>query len=244
MLDRMRPSAVINAAAYTAVDRAESEPQAAARANSSGPARIADWCARVEVPLVHVSTDYVFDGDKGAPYVETDETNPTGVYGATKRDGEAAVLAAGGLAVILRTSWVYAASGKNFVLTMLAAARARPSLRVVADQIGCPTATPDLGRVILSIVDRLVAAPDPALSGIYHAAGRGSTSWHGLAVAALGCAGLTTPVEPIATSDWPTPARRPADSRLDCGKLESVFGLRLPPWETSLAAVVGDATRG
>jgi dTDP-4-dehydrorhamnose reductase len=244
VLEEAAPSLVINAAAYTAVDRAESEPDAARRANAEGPGLIAAWCAAAGAPLIHVSTDYVFDGTKGAPYVETDPTSPTGVYGRTKRDGEDAVLGAGGLAIVLRTSWVYAATGRNFVLTMLNAARARPSLRVVADQIGCPTATPDLAAAILAVAEQLEIDADPALAGIYHAAGEGETSWHGLAVAALECAGLATPVEPIATADWPTPARRPADSRLDCGKLAAVFGLRLPPWRDSLAAVVGDAIRG
>lgn len=244
LLDAARPSVVVNAAAYTAVDRAESEPDAARRANTDGPALLAGWCAREGVPLIHVSTDYVFDGAKGAPYVETDATSPTGVYGRTKRDGEDAVLEAGGLAVVLRTSWVYAATGKNFVLTMLNAARTRPSLRVVADQIGCPTASHDLAEAILTIAHRLAETPDPDLGGLYHAAGGGETSWHGLAVAALECAGLTTPVEPIATADWPTPARRPMDSRLECLKLESAFGIRLPLWRESLAAVVSDAIAG
>ena len=239
LLDAARPDIVVNAAAYTAVDRAESEPAAAARANCDGPEQLARWCSRAGVPLIHVSTDYVFDGAKGAPYVEDDPTNPTGVYGRSKRDGENAVLASGGLSVVVRTSWVYAATGKNFVLSMLAAARQRPALRVVADQIGCPTAAPDLAQALLAIAQRLRDDAKPAPGGLYHAAGTGSTSWHGLAVEALRLARLGTPVEPIATADWPTPARRPADSRLDCGKLETVFGLRLPPWPQSLAAVVG-----
>jgi dTDP-4-dehydrorhamnose reductase len=238
LLDAAAPVAVVNAAAYTAVDRAESDAEAAMRANASGPALLATWCARAGVPLVHVSTDYVFDGLKGAPYVETDPTNPTGVYGRSKLDGETEVLASGARAIVLRTSWVYAARGQNFVLTMLKAARARPSLRVVGDQIGCPTAAPDLARAILAVLAR---ANEAGWGGLYHAAGSGETSWHGLAVATLARAGLTTPVERIATADWPTPARRPPDSRLDCGKLAADFGVVLPEWRTSLNAVVDDA---
>ncbi len=248
LLDAVAPSLVINAAAYTAVDKAESEPDAATRANATGPGLIAQWCARAGVKLIHISTDYVFDGTKGAPYVEEDATSPTGVYGSTKLAGEQAVLASGAQAIILRTSWVYSATGKNFVLTMLNAARKTNSLRVVADQRGCPTAADDLAMTILDISDRLMSNGwDAALGGVYHAAGRGETTWHGLASAVFDRAaqhGLARPdVAPIATADWPTPARRPADSRLDCGKLERLFGLRLPPWQESVARTV-DATFG
>jgi len=241
-LDRVRPALVINAAAYTAVDRAETEPEAAARANQSGPGLIARWCAAQGVPLIHVSTDYVFDGAKGAPYVETDAPNPTGVYGATKLAGEREVLASGARAVVLRTSWVYGASGKNFVLTMLNARAKTDRLRVVADQIGCPTATPDLAAAILGVAARIEAGWREEYAGVFHAAGSGATSWHGLASAVFEEAarhGVTPPtVEPIATADWPTPAQRPADSRLDCGKLARVFGVTLPPWRDSLKAVI------
>ncbi len=242
----IRPKLVINAAAYTAVDRAESEAAAAARANHTGPGELARICAAAGVPLIHVSTDYVFDGTKGAPYVETDPTSPTGVYGRTKRDGEAAVLAAGN-AIVLRTSWVYAATGKNFVLTMVNAARksgAQPAqLRVVADQRGCPTAAADLAAAIVAIGTRILTDGfDPAWSGIYHAAGSGETTWHGLATAVFEhSAGLrlTPPVvTPIATADWPTPARRPLDSRLDCAKLSGTFGVRLPDWREALDRVI------
>ena len=237
------PALVVNAAAYTAVDKAESDTDAAYRANRDGPAALARWCAGASVPLIHVSTDYVFDGLKGAPYQEDDPTSPTGVYGASKLAGEQAVLAAGGRALVLRTSWVYAASGKNFVLTMLNAARKTDRLRVVADQFGCPTAAPDLAAAILAIADRVLAGEwDEAWGGIYHACGSGATSWHGLACAAFEAAarrGLRAPtVTPIATADWPTPARRPPDSRLDCGKLARVFGVSLPDWRASVSRVV------
>jgi dTDP-4-dehydrorhamnose reductase len=239
------PTLVINAAAYTAVDAAETDADAAARANHTGPARLAALCAAAGVPLIHVSTDYVFDGAKGAPYVETDPTAPQGVYGATKLAGEQAVLASGARAVILRTSWVYAPSGRNFVRTMLNAGRTRDVLRVVADQKGCPTTAIDLAAAILAISDRILADGwRDDFGGIFHAAGSGETTWHGLACATFAAAAARAPgtkiptVEPIATADWPTPAKRPADSRLDCAKLEQVFGLRLPPWQDGLARTI------
>lgn len=246
LLARLAPSLIVNAAAYTAVDKAESEPEAAARANAEGPALLAAYCARAGIPLIHVSTDFVFDGNKGAPYLETDPPSPTSVYGRTKRAGEQAVLASGARAIVLRTAWVYAAVGRNFVLTMLNAARRTDQLRVVADQIGCPTATTDLAGVILAIADRIAAEGwKPEFGGLFHAAGSGSASWHGLAEAVFAAAaplgGPQATVTPIATADWPTPVRRPPDSRLDCGKLERVFGLRLPDWRISLAATVAAA---
>ncbi len=243
---QVRPALVINAAAWTAVDAAEAEPEAAARANHSGPGLLAVACRKAGAGLIHVSTDYVFDGLKGAPYTEVDPTSPTGVYGATKLAGEQAVLAAHPGAVILRTSWVYATAGKNFVLTMLNAARRAPRLRVVADQIGCPTNADDLAAAALAVADRMLAG-GAAYGGIYHAAGYGQTSWHGLATAIFEEAGQwgwnQPPVDPIATADWPTPARRPPDSRLDCGKLADVFGVRLPQWRRSLAEAVAAICR-
>jgi dTDP-4-dehydrorhamnose reductase len=237
------PALVVNAAAYTAVDRAETEPEAALRANRDGPAALAAYCGEAGIPLIHVSTDYVFDGLKGAPYVETDPTNPTGVYGASKLAGEQAVLAACKRAIILRTSWVYAATGHNFVLTMLKAGARTDHLRVVADQIGCPTAAPDLADVILRIAARIRERGwDDRYAGLFHAAGAGWTSWHGLATAVFEEAarhGRAVPVvEPIATADWPTPVRRPPDSRLDCTRLAETFGLILLPWRNSLSKVI------
>jgi dTDP-4-dehydrorhamnose reductase len=237
-----RPELVINAAAWTAVDAAEAAPAEAARANKSGPRLVAAWCAAHEVPLIHISTDYVFDGLKGAPYVETDPTSPTGVYGATKLAGEAAVREADPQAVILRTSWVYAEQGKNFVLTMLNAAKRAPRLRVVADQLGCPTNADDLAAAALRVGDRLLAGEDMGLGGIYHAAGQGETSWHGFAVAIFEEAARfgwpAPPVDAILTQDWPTPARRPADSRLACDKLAAIFGVTMPHWRPSLARAI------
>lgn len=249
LLDAARPALVINAAAHTAVDRAETEPHAAMRANRDGPAVLAAYCAGASIPLIHVSTDYVFDGAKAAPYVETDATNPTGVYGASKLAGEQAVLAVCPQAIILRTSWVYAARGRNFVLTMLNLGRTRDHLRVVADQTGCPTAADDLAAAILGIADILARDGwQPRFAGVFHAAGSGSTTWHGLATAvfdAAGAFGAPVPkVEAITTAEFPTPARRPAESRLDCDKLEQVFGLRLPPWRDGLARTIASIFAG
>jgi len=235
------PWLVINAAAYTAVDAAEEDAEAAARANRDGPALLAELCAQTGAQLIHISTDYVFDGLKGAPYVETDPTSPTGVYGTTKLAGEQAVLAALPRALVLRTSWVYAPTGRNFVRTMLNAAKKTDRLRVVADQRGCPTTAADLAKAILAIAER-VATGQSAPGGIYHAAGSGWTTWHGLACATFLEAsrhGAPVPaVDAISTADWPTPAGRPPDSRLDCGKLARTFGLRLPDWRVSLGRTV------
>ncbi len=239
VISETKPSLVVNAAAYTAVDAAETDAEAAMRANRDGPARLAEICRRDGVRFIHVSTDYVFDGNKGSPYQETDQTAPTGVYGATKLAGEQAVLLALPDAIILRTAWVYSATGKNFVRTMLNAARKMDRLRVVADQRGCPTTAHDLAVAILQI-----AALPPSPGGIFHAAGSGWTTWHGLAVAVFEEAarhgGPNPTVEAIATADWPTPAKRPADSRLDCALLEEKFGIRLPEWRPSLARTIDE----
>ncbi len=241
--ERAAPALVVNAAAYTAVDAAESHAEAAKAGNHTGPLQLASLCAGRDIPFIHVSTDYVFDGAKGEPYLESDPTNPTGVYGATKRDGEVAIMQSGARAIILRTAWVYAAHGKNFARTMLNAARKTNTLRVVADQRGTPTAASDLAAAILFIADLIL---DDAwyddYKGIYHATNGGETTWHGFATEIFEIAaplGLAAPtVTPIATADWPTPARRPADSRLDCTKLLNRFGYRLPPWREPLVPIV------
>ena len=243
-----QPSLVVNAAAYTAVDAAELDQPAAMRANHEGPALLAALCRDAGVALIHVSTDYVFDGRKGAPYVETDPTSPQCVYGATKLAGEQAVLGSGAQAIVMRTSWVYSATGKNFVRTMLNAARRLQDqgggrLRVVADQRGCPTSADELAEAILNISATILADGWQArYGGVVHAAGTGATTWHGLAMAAFEAAtrhGRPMPeVDAITTADYPTPAPRPADSRLDCARLEQVFGQRLPPWRDSVDPVV------
>ena len=238
-----KPDLVINAAAYTEVDAAETNQEAAKKGNHTGPERLAQLCAAAEIPLIHISTDYVFDGVKGEPYVETDPTNPTTVYGLTKRDGENAMLATGCKVVILRTSWVYAPYGKNFVRTMLNAAQKMPVLRVVADQRGTPTAAPDLARALLDIARKISDDGwNDTYRGIFHATNAGETTWHGFAVAIFEqVAELGQPipqVDTITTADWPTPARRPADSRLDCARLTQIFGLSMPHWLQSLQQIL------
>jgi dTDP-4-dehydrorhamnose reductase len=241
-LTATRPWLVVNAAAYTAVDAAESNAEAADRANHTGPATLAEYCTGAGIPLIHISTDYVFDGDKGSPYLETDPTHPAGVYGASKRAGELAVLGAGAHAIILRTAWVYSAHGKNFARTMLNAARKTNALRVVADQKGTPTAAGDLASAILDIAALLELGWKPNYRGIFHATNAGETSWHGFAEAIFAAAqeaGLQPPaLTAIRTADWPTPAKRPADSRLDCSKLALTFGVKLPPWQVSVPPIV------
>ena len=240
---RYRPAFVVNAAAWTAVDAAETEVAAATRANETGPALLAAACAAQGIGLIHVSTDYVFAGDKGAPYVESDPISPRTMYGATKAAGEAAVLAADPQAIIVRTAWVYSAHGRNFVRTMIAAGAKNPKLRVVGDQRGNPTSSDDLADAILAIIARIEETGwRAAYPGIYHATAQGETTWHGLAVATLEEAarhGQKMPeMEAIRTQDWPTPAERPQDSRLDCTKLKQVFGVSLPDWRQSVVRTV------
>ena len=234
---RLTPDIVVNAAAYTAVDRAESDQDAAWRANHAGPARLAELCAQASVKLIHLSTDYVFDGRKPAPYVEDDRTGPTGVYGASKLAGERAVRDLLPDAIILRTAWVYSPAGRNFLLTMLNAARRTDELRVVADQVGCPTLASDLAEAIVQII-----AHPQWRGGTYHAAGSGAVSWHGFAQAIFDRAaqhGLRRPrVAPLSTAEWPTPATRPANSRLDCSLLRATFGVTLPDWRASVDRTV------
>jgi dTDP-4-dehydrorhamnose reductase len=238
LITAVAPRAVINAAAYTAVDRAEREPTAATTLNRDAPAAIAAACAGCGLPLIHFSTDYVFDGALNRPYVETDPTGPTSVYGASKLAGEQAVTAAGGPAITLRTAWVYSAHGTNFVKTMLALAVARDEISVIADQIGCPTWARDCADAALLAVDALAHAPD--LAGVYHVSGDGDATWADLAAAVFDESGRrggpTARVRPISTEEYPTPAKRPANSRLDCGKIEAALAWRRRPWRESLAA--------
>ncbi|WP_341909411.1 dTDP-4-dehydrorhamnose reductase [Ferrovibrio terrae] len=234
---------VVNAAAYTAVDRAESEPDLAFAINRDGAAAVAEVCVRNKLPLIHVSTDYVFDGSKTGPYREDDPCNPQGAYGRSKLAGEQAVLAALPQAVILRTAWVHSPFGANFVRTMLRLSAERDSLRVVADQHGSPSYAPDLAAAVLTMAQRLMAAPsDAALSGIFHLAGSGATTWHGLASEIMAVAGSlggrSVPVEAITTADYPTPAKRPANSVLDTSKIAAVYGIRMPPWQDGVRRCV------
>ena len=237
LLAEASPSAVINAAAYTTVDRAEREAQTAFAVNRDAPAAMARSCAARGLPLVHFSTDYVFDGTLDRPYVETDSTGPTSVYGASKLAGEQAVTAAGGSAIILRTAWVYSAHGTNFVKTMLRLAADRDEVSVVVDQVGRPTWARDVARAALLAVDGL--RRDPALTGLYHLSGPDDASWADLAAEIFALSarrgGPTAQVRPITSDEYPTPARRPANSRLDCGKIEAALPWRSRPWRDSLA---------
>jgi dTDP-4-dehydrorhamnose reductase len=234
------PRAIVNAAAYTAVDKAEAEPTLAMAVNRDGAGALAAAAARLGVPFIHVSTDYVFDGRKQAPYREEDAPSPLGAYGRSKLEGEAAVRAACPAADILRTAWVYSPFGQNFVTTMLRLAATREKVQVVDDQCGAPTAAGDLAFAVLDLVERLTAqrGADRVAGDIYHLTGAGETTWYGFAGAIFaGWArrGHRAPVlEPITTAQYPTAARRPANSRLDCSKIARVFGLRLPPWQNSL----------
>lgn len=238
LIATIAPVAVINAAAYTAVDRAETEVDAAMALNRDAPAAMARACAARGLPFIHFSTDYVFAGEGDRAYVETDRTGPTGVYGASKLAGEQAVAAAGGAAITLRTAWVYGVHGQNFVKTMLRLAADRDEIAVVADQVGCPTWSRDDAEAALLAVDHLTR--DPGLAGLYHLAGAGETSWAGLAEAVFAESarrgGPTARVRPITTADYPTPARRPANSRLNCNKIEATLPWRCRPWRDSLAA--------
>ncbi len=227
-----RPALVVNAAAYTKVDLAEADIDAARRGNEIGPGVVARACAAEDVPLIHVSTDYVFDGTKAGAYVENDPIAPLGVYGRTKAAGEAAVRGALSHHVILRTSWLYGAFGHNFLKTMLRLASERDELRVVADQRGCPTSTRDLADAILQIAPRLTARE--TVWGTYNFAGSGATTWHGFATRIVAAqaplTGRRPTVVPITTPEFPTPARRPANSELDCGLFATTFGFGGRPW--------------
>ena len=233
------PAVVVNGAAHTAVDRAESEPGVAAALNRDAPEHLARACAAVGVPLIHISTDYVYDGDKTGPYLETDPVAPLNVYGLTKLAGERIVQATTPRHVILRTSWVYSPRRVNFVRTMLRLGAERPELGVVADQHGCPTAAADIAGAILAIAARLNGETPVEAFGVFHLCGSGATTWHGFAAALFALAarhGAPSPrLRAIATSDYPTPARRPRNSVLDTTRLKTVYGIELPPWPNSLA---------
>jgi dTDP-4-dehydrorhamnose reductase len=229
-------SAVINAAAYTDVDRAESEEAKALAINGEAPARLAAATSRLSIPLVHISTDYVFDGRKGAPYVETDSPSPLNAYGRTKLAGEQGVAAGNPRHLILRTSWVYSPFRRNFVRTILRLASERDRLTIVADQRGCPTAAQDVANVCLSLALRCASSRDSGPYGLYHFAGGGDATWHEFAKTIVELARLPRSIEivPIGTEDYPTPAKRPTDSRLDCAALDRDFCIKPRPWREAL----------
>jgi len=226
----LQPDLVVNAAAYTAVDKAESERDLAFAVNATAPRVLAEEAKRIGAMLVHYSTDYVFDGEKASPYVEGDPPRPINVYGESKLAGEQAIQASGCRHLILRTSWVYGPRGKNFLLTILRLAKERPELRVVDDQVGAPTSSLAIARATPQLLAK-------GAQGLYHMTAGGETSWCGFARAILKGAGLATPVIAIRTEDYPTPARRPRNSRLDCSRLKSDTGVALESWEAQLAEV-------
>ena len=247
-----RPALVVNAAAYTAVDRAESEPDAAMAPNAHGAAHLASAAAASGVPIIHLSTDYVFDGTLGRPYREDDPVRPLGAYGRSKAAGEGRVRAATDDHVILRTSWIHAPYGANFVRTMLRLAADRDEVRVVADQRGRPTYAPDVAAAILVVARRLLSDRDRALRGTFHLAGTGEATWADLAEAVFDASrergGPTASVARIRTADYPTPAARPADSRLDTSRFEATFDHALPDWrdgvQRCVAALAADRRTG
>ncbi|HEV7877801.1 dTDP-4-dehydrorhamnose reductase [Bradyrhizobium sp.] len=235
---RERPNIVVNTAAYTAVDNAETEPALARAINALGAEHVARACAAHSIPIIHISTDYVFDGTKTGAYVEDDPTGPTNVYGHTKLEGERRVAKACEQHLILRTAWLHSRWGANFVKTMLRLAATQPGISVVDDQSGSPTYAPDLARIVIAATARIAADPAGVRWGIYHAAGAGETTWFGFAREVFRCAaeyGLPVPdVTAIATSAYPTPTRRPANSRLNCDKLRLALGLELPDWRAGV----------
>lgn len=248
----VRPRWIVNPAAYTAVDKAESEPELAYAINAEAVRVMGEEARAIGAGVIHFSTDYVFPGTGTAPYVEADETAPVSVYGASKLAGEKLLAESGAEHMIFRTSWVYGAHGKNFLLTILKAARERERLRVVADQHGAPTWSRDLGRMTAHVIGRVEEAAagrdlNEAMrefNGVYHAAGAGETTWHGFAVEAVRREHERQPrvrlaeMDAISTAEYPTPARRPANSRLNCGKLAATFAWKMMDWRGSLLEVM------
>jgi len=257
---KTKPDWIVNPAAYTAVDKAESEPDLAYAINAEAPRAMGESAAELGIPVIHFSTDYVFYGAGTVPWRESDEPEPLGAYGASKLAGERALASSGAAHLIFRTSWVYSSRGKNFLLTILRLAQEREELRIVDDQYGAPTWSRDLARLIVQVMDRVsvrAAAADTSLQqsvravqGIYNAADSGVTTWFGFAREFLGLFAEARPdaklarLVPIPSSQYPTAAKRPANSRLDCSRLREVFGFTMPTWQESLAAVMGEVLRG
>jgi dTDP-4-dehydrorhamnose reductase len=232
------PDVIISSAAYTAVDKAESETDLAQAINGDGPGELARIAAELNIPILHLSTDYVFAGDKDGIYTESDTPAPGSVYGKTKLSGEEQITATTPNHVILRTAWVYSPFGNNFVKTMLRLGETRDEINVVADQNGCPTYAPEIARALLTIAQRVVADNDAGLRGTFHLTGQGETTWAGFAEAIFAGSkdrgGKLVKVNRITTLDYPTPAKRPANSRLSSEKLAAIYDLRLDPWHVSL----------
>ena len=237
-----RPDVIISAAAYTAVDKAETEKELAFAVNALGAGEVAKVAGELSVPIIHLSTDYVFDGQIPAPYAEEDTVGPLSVYGASKLEGERRVGQATLNHAIFRTAWIYSPYGKNFLKSMLQLAETRDEVCVVADQLGCPTSALDIAQALLVAAGRLRESADPHLRGVFHMAATGEASWAEFAEEifrlAEGYGRRSVRVRPITTAEYPTSARRPANSRLSTGKLEQVHGLRLPDWRVSLASTM------
>ncbi|MGV1836884.1 dTDP-4-dehydrorhamnose reductase [Rhizobium rhizogenes] len=246
VLERHRPSIIVNPAAYTAVDRAESEKEQAMAVNAAAPGVLARWAAENGAYLVHYSTDYVFDGTKADAYVETDPVNPQSVYGESKWLGEEVVRSSGARHAILRTSWVYGHHGNNFLKTILRLAQERSSLNIVADQIGAPTSAALIADVTRRVVEFISSPEAPDVSGTYHLSAQGNTSWHGYAEQIVrealaknfNLALQPDALKPITTAEYPTPAKRPQNSRLNCAKLMDCFDLPLPAWQEGVNDVI------
>ncbi len=242
IISKSNISAVINAAAYTAVDKAESEPDIAFNVNQKGPANLAASCRNQGIPLIHISTDYVFDGSKTDAYIETDPVSPVGVYGKSKAAGEGDVRKILAEHIILRTAWLCSEHGNNFVKTMIRLGQERDEIGVVADQYGCPTFAPDIAEAILDIVGQIAKKNDIAW-GTYHYCGKGVTTWYEFAKKTLELAGEYTGLKvqhivPLTTEEYPTPAKRPANSELDCTRIQNIFNIFPKQWQDSLSDLV------
>lgn len=234
---------LVNAAAYTQVDRAETEQDLAYAVNRDGPANLAEICSKLAIPLIHISTDYVFDGKKGSPYIETDPVAPLGVYGKSKEEGECAIRSRLNHHIIIRTAWLYGFYGYNFVKTIIRLGKEKDSLRVVSDQYGSPTCAEDLANAILTVASTIKTHFNTIHWGTYHYCGRGITTWHGFAEKILEEAKKYTQiratfVEPITTSEYPTPAKRPAYSALNCDKIQKYFGIQPIFWQESVSKTI------
>ncbi len=227
---------IVNCAAYTAVDKAESEVQKAALINKIGPANLANVSKELDVTLLHISTDFVFDGSKKTPYIETDETNPISVYGRTKLDGENEIIKNASTFAIIRTSWLYSEYGYNFVKTITRLAKERPEIKIVSDQIGSPTYAGDLAKVIIEIIPKM----EKGTKEIFHYSNEGAASWYDFAVKIVELNNLKCKVHPIPSAEYPTPAKRPAYSVMDKTKIKKYFGLSIPAWQDSLVSCINN----
>jgi len=241
-LEKFQPSLVVNTAAYTNVDKAETEQNLAFAVNRDGPANLAEACARFEIPLIHISTDFIFDGKKSSPYIESDPASPLSIYGKSKQEGENEVRSRLKKHIILRTAWLYGVHGQNFVKTMLRLGRENEVISVVADQYGSPTSAADLADAVLQIISRIKYNPDITW-GTYHYCGQGITTWHGFTEEILNLARQyisikTKNIRPISTAEYPTKAIRPPFSALDCNLIKKNFGININPWQDSLKTVI------